>query len=129
MRKNPTTLLTSEHEEQTIAVAALKLKYPKLLFFQIPNGEHRNIAVAKRLKLEGLTPGVPDLFFPALRIFLEMKRKRNVRTQVGGAQRYIMKLLEEVGYTCVVAYGAQHAIDIISHKMDGRQPNGNIIQS
>lgn len=32
--------------------------------FAIPNGGERNVAVAARLKAEGVKPGVPDVFLP-----------------------------------------------------------------
>ena len=37
------------------------------LYFAIPNGGHRHPAVAAKLKAEGATPGVPDLFIPQWR--------------------------------------------------------------
>jgi hypothetical protein len=41
---------------------AHKWKYPALShLFAIPNGGQRHIAVARKLKAEGVEPGVPDL--------------------------------------------------------------------
>ena len=35
--------------------------------FAIPNGGHRNVVVAGKLKAEGVRPGIPDLCFPEAR--------------------------------------------------------------
>ena len=47
--------------------------------FAIPNGGLRNVVVAKKMKAEGVKPGVLDLFFTLARggyhgLFIEMKR-------------------------------------------------------
>lgn len=66
-------------------------RHPEIgLLFAIPNGGVRNIVVAKKLKAEGVKPGVPDLFLPVPRIarcghracdraglFVELKRTQH----------------------------------------------------
>lgn len=51
----------------------LRQTHPELRIFSIPNGGKRGKAEALRLKVEGLSPGVPDLYVPALRLWIEMK--------------------------------------------------------
>lgn len=105
----------SEHEEQ---VALFKLfaenvnTYPELEFaYAIPNGGQRHIAVAARLKAEGVKAGVPDIFIPAPRgssngLFVELKAKGGTVTP---SQRKMLKSLEQCGYACIVAYGCEGA--------------------
>ena len=54
-----------EHTEQVAVINWAKLnegKYPQLRnLFAIPNGGHRHIGTAKKLKAEGVKAGVPDL--------------------------------------------------------------------
>ena len=58
----------SEHDEQVSYFATLKLNeryYPWLRFaYAVPNGGHRHVAVAARLKSEGVKAGVADIFLP-----------------------------------------------------------------
>jgi len=64
----------SETEEQEGFVNWFRAKFPGVLIFAIPNGGHRAISTAKRLKAEGVVPGIPDLHVPAWRLWIEMKR-------------------------------------------------------
>ena len=53
-----------EHRIQCAIVKWFYYAYPQYrggLFFAIPNGGHRNIQTAARLKAEGVTAGVSDL--------------------------------------------------------------------
>jgi hypothetical protein len=97
----------TEHQEQVGFCQWISLKFPGLLCFSIPNGEHRAISVAVRLKKEGLTRGIPDLFIPSLKIFIEMKRKDG--GVVSKEQEKIIAYLQRVGYTVWVCHGAEEA--------------------
>ena len=61
----------SEHQEQKALIQWARLnqqRFPELdLLFAIPNGGLRNIRVARKLKSEGVKPGVSDLFLPVAR--------------------------------------------------------------
>lgn len=56
----------SEHTEQAAFFHFTELlegQFPELgRFFAVPNGGHRNKAVAAKLRAEGLKRGVPDVF-------------------------------------------------------------------
>lgn len=59
--------------------------YPELFFMHhIPNGGKRDkVTAKKRLKAEGVKPGVPDVFLPVARkgfhgLYIEMKWGENV---------------------------------------------------
>jgi hypothetical protein len=105
MRRNQ-----NEYIEQSTLVQWCKLnehKHPELkLLFAIPNGGHRHIAVAHKMKKEGVRSGVPDLFLPVARgkyhgLFVEMKA-------VGGRpshnQAVWIKDLTQQGYMTIVCF-------------------------
>lgn len=127
IKRNRSVTVPYENEEQYLVVQELRIRYPKLLFFHIPNGDKRAYSTANRLKGGGVVPGVPDLFFPALKLFIEMKRQRSAAAQVSKAQKYMMGLLREAGYRCEVCYGAQEAVSLINEIMKTRHLNGNAI--
>ena len=97
----------SEHSEQVGFVNWFRAKYPKVLIFAIPNGEKRAISVAVRLKEEGVTPGIPDLYIPSCNLWVEMKRVKGGR--ISPDQKKIISYLESVGHTVIVGKGAGDA--------------------
>lgn len=105
----------SEHEEQVALFAEFRKnqeKYPELeSAFAVPNGGQRHVAVAAKLKAEGVKAGVPDIFIPAPRgnshgLFVELKARGGY---VSDHQRYMMALLCQQGYACIVSYGWKEA--------------------
>lgn len=101
---------TSEHAEQASLITWCRLheyKHPELsLLFAIPNGGHRHIVVAHKMKKEGVKSGVPDLFLPVARgdyhgLFIEMK-------VVGGRpsqnQAVWIENLTQQGYMTIVCF-------------------------
>jgi hypothetical protein len=50
--------------------------YPDTLIFAIPNGGLRSKSQALKLKVEGVVPGIPDLFIPAWMTWVEMKKAK-----------------------------------------------------
>ena len=99
--------MKTEHEEQRDFVRWWRQNRSQMIF-AIPNGGHRNPATAGRLKAEGVLPGVPDLFVPALFLWVEMKREK--RGALSAAQRSMIEKLSEAGYTVIVAHGCDDAI-------------------
>jgi hypothetical protein len=58
------TLKATEHQFQASLCELLAIQArPDMIWFAIPNGGHRHIAVAKMLKDEGVKRGIPDLGF------------------------------------------------------------------
>ena len=97
-------------------------QYPELrLLHAIPNGEKRSRSVANRLKLEGVSPGVPDLFLPAARashdgtqrhgLYIELKRQRG--GSVSAEQKAWHVELRAQGYEVVIAKGWEAAVAAI----------------
>lgn len=71
--------LKTEHEEQKEFVRWFRECYENtkgVRIFAIPNGGHRNKITASKMKAEGLRSGVPDLFIPEWRLWVEMKREK-----------------------------------------------------
>lgn len=102
--------IPTEHEEQVNFVRWFRLQFPRVMIFAIPNGGDRHAAVAAKMREEGVTPGIPDLFIPDWRLFIEMKRRKGGR--VTPEQKRVMEHLELAGYTCAVARGFDEAMDI-----------------
>lgn len=108
----------SEHTEQKAVFNTLawyERKYPILKWVHaIPNGGHRHVAVAKRMKAEGVKAGVWDIFVPVpvddkAGMYLEMKfgynklreSQQQFREAVGDAYEW---------QVCYSAVEACHAI-------------------
>jgi hypothetical protein len=115
-----------EHTEQVALVnwaRANEGKYPELRnLFAIPNGGHRHLSVAKKLKAEGVRKGVLDIFLahPVKNIqiifkgysglFIEMKFGKNKLTK---EQKEWIERLTQAGYKCSVCYSFEEARDKI----------------
>ena len=110
-----------------------KLSHPELqMMFAIPNGGFRHIRTAIKLKLEGVKPGVPDIFlaYPAKKytllpngdiardehefyngLFIELKKEHNGRLSAYQSE-WIMKL-NNAGYKCAVCHGWIAAAEVV----------------
>lgn len=102
----------SEHAHQVTLIQWFDVQYPDLRIFAIPNGGQRNKLVAHKLKLEGVRPGVPDLFLPVARgayhgLFIEMKAPEGGR--VSKEQKDWIEWLNGAGYKAVVCKGFDEA--------------------
>ncbi len=106
----------SEHDIQTVFFDILRLnevRYPLLRWvFAIPNGSHRHVAVAAKLKREGVKRGIMDVFccFPMMDnhgLWLEFKHGKNKLTT---EQKEFQSAMETVGYKTAVCYSAIEAI-------------------
>lgn len=105
-----------EHVEQRSFVSWFRKTYPDVLIFAIPNGGYRSKATAAKLKVTGVTPGIPDLFIPEYGLWIEMKRANG--GVVGREQKAVMEELERCGYTCRVAHGDNEARTIVQEVID-----------
>lgn len=107
----------SEHQNQVALFNYLRTRetmYPILRWIHaIPNGGHRHVAVAKRMKAEGTKSGVWDIFIPVpvdeyAGMYIEMKfgsnnlreSQKQFRSDVGNAYRW------EVCYSWIEAVKA-----------------------
>jgi len=91
-------LMSNRHQELNLA-------------FHIPNGGHRHVAVARKLKSEGVKPGVPDIFLPVPRgeyfgLFIELKAAKG---KPSGYQQWWISELNRMGYRSVICHGFESA--------------------
>ena len=109
--------IPTEHEEQREFVRWFRQTYPGVRIFAIPNGGARSPSVAGRLKAEGVSKGVPDLYIPAWRVWVEMKRTKG--GSVSPEQKDWRKYLESIGDFVIVGKGNEDAQrQIIAHVGD-----------
>ena len=98
----------TEPEEQREYVRWFRQTYPEVRILAIPNGGARSPATAGRLKAEGVSPGVPDLFIPAWGLWVEMKRAKGGK--VSQEQKEWHSYLAKCGYRVIVGLGQTDAI-------------------
>lgn len=124
--KKPKVAQASEHQEQValMAWAALAMTTrPELaLLVAVPNGGLRHIAVAAKLKREGVSAGFPDLALPVRRgefggLFIELKTAKGV---VSPAQAAWIARLNAHGQCAVVCRGWLAARRVVESYLDGR---------
>ena len=101
----------SEHAEQSLFVQWFRRSFPGVRIFAIPNGGGRSRSQGAKLKMEGVSAGVPDLFIPHGTIWVEMKRAKG--GSVSAEQKDWHRYLTEIGHTVVVGYGFSDAKDKI----------------
>ncbi len=94
-----------EHDLQVACLKWLRLAYPKVLCYAIPNGGQRTARAGKRLKEEGLTAGIPDLHIPIPRggyasLYIEMKDANKGR--LSDHQKELIPRLQAYGNKVVV---------------------------
>jgi len=104
---------TSEEREQALFVSWFKKNYKSVYILHIPNGGKRDAITANKMKVAGVSAGVPDLFIPAWKVFIEMKRSNGTIKDLSDAQKNWIDYLNDVGYTCYVGFGCDHAQKII----------------
>ena len=100
-------MVISEHLEQAHLVMWFRRTYPDILIFAIPNGGMRSKSQAMKLKVEGVVPGIPDLFVPEWKLWIEMKKVKGGK--ISPEQQNMIDYLQSVGYSVIVGLGAENA--------------------
>ena len=108
-----------EHRLQCGCVKWLRLQHPELLCFAIPNGGARNAVTGARLRDEGVTAGVPDLFICVPRgdfhgLFIEMKIPTG---KLSAAQKQVAVQIEREGYYFAVCRSFDEFRQIVTDYM------------
>lgn len=98
-----------EHVEQVTFVNEFEKAYPLVRLFAIPNGGFRHKATAEKLKAEGVKKGVPDLYIPAWRLWVEMKRVKGSRLEK--EQKDWHQYLNDLGDLVIIGYGWEDAMN------------------
>ena len=121
----------NEHELQSFCVQWFNLNFPTSLLFAIPNGGKRTQKVNKkgktyslegdRLKKEGVTPGVPDLFLATGNaefrgLFIEMKFGKG---KASPDQNKIHLKLADNKYAIATCWTYEGFTDIVTLYMNG----------
>ena len=110
----------SESDEQIGFLQWFEGRFGGVWIFHIPNGGHRAMSVAKKMKAEGVKPGVPDLYIPAWKLWIEMKRETGGRISKDQAAWH--EYLEGIGDTVIVAKGARDAsLQVLEFLQERRQ--------
>jgi len=114
---------STEHEEQCALFKWVDCWLPMVsaLLFAIPMGGHRRIAVAGKLKAEGVKAGVPDIFFALPRngkhgLFIEMKRVKG--GSVRREQKAMIDRLRTAGYQVEICKGFEAARNVLVNYMN-----------
>ena len=101
----------SEHQEQCNLCDWIHETYPDLLFYAIPNGGVRTEGAREKLKREGLLKGVPDLCFPELNLYIEMKRASG--GSLSPFQKDVIARLRKIGCKVEVCKGFEEAKKVL----------------
>ena len=113
----------TEHEHAKALMEWCEYNYaqfPELkLMFAIPNGGARHIAVASKMKAEGVKAGVPDYFLPVATrtyhgLFIELKTEKGKATKLQKEWHFD---LECEGYRVEVCNGWFAASDLLKSYM------------
>lgn len=116
-----------EHEIQSAFFDLVRLRRKKdprwNLIFAIPVGDVRHWVVAKRLKREGVEPGIPDVFcaIPSggyAGLWLEFKTPRG---SLSRDQREKIGMLREVGYRVEIVRDPEVAEQIVEEYLNGNE--------
>jgi len=113
----------TEHQIQKAFFHWLRLKMRGVydVAYAIPNGGQRHIAVAAKLKAEGVKAGVPDICIPIARhgfnaLYIELKTGKGKATP---GQVDFMDKLTQCNNLTVLCRGLDAAIDAIEGYMGG----------
>ena len=106
----------SEHQLQVELCKFLKVQaQPECFWFAVGNGGRRPIGVAKKMKAEGVKPGVADLAFmlPLGRMaWLELKIKGG---SLSAEQREFRQICDRLDHPYAVAKSVDEAVMFLKH--------------
>ncbi len=110
--------LQSEIVTRSLALAG---KHPQILLLHaIPNGDWRGWGTGKKLKAQGVIPGIPDLFLPVARsgfhgLYIELKKANGT---IKSDQWETMLTLHKEGYCVRLSNNLRVTMDIISDYLE-----------
>lgn len=101
----------SEYHEQVAFISWFKVRFPTVLIWANEAGGPKTLLQGIRLKKQGVMAGVPDLFIPLWKTFIEMKRTKG-GARISPAQQKMANELKSYGYSVHFCFGAQEAIKV-----------------
>jgi len=109
---SPKERIPTEHEEQREFVSWFRKTHDPVRIMAIPNGGYRSKTQGMKLKAEGVSAGVPDLYIPEWHLWIEMKRVKG--GSVSAAQKDWHQYLRSIGDTVEVCRGCDAAKESIT---------------
>jgi len=113
-----TEFIPTEHQIQSAFFDLLRHKYRDIhqLTFAIPNGGLRYWGTARKLKAEGVKPGVSDVFVARASngkhgLYIEFKAGKNTLTDL---QKEWGRLMVVENYAFAVCYSVDEAIKVLT---------------
>lgn len=113
--------IPDEHEEQRFFITQFRKRWPSVRIFAIPNGGSRGIREAAKLKAEGVSAGVPDLFIPEWLCWVEMKKTKGGRVSPEQADWH--GYLIGIGQRVQVCAGWQEAMLFVEQVAESANQN------
>lgn len=117
----------SEHDEQVVLVR--RLRREGTFIFAVPSGGLRDAITGKRLKEEGVLPGIPDLciILPDGRVlWVEMKRREG--GVISKAQKIVHERFRDMAHEVIVAKGAKDAYEQIYRRLPPLPGDGPLLE-
>ena len=96
----------------------MRQTHPGHWLFAIPNGGGRSKGQGGRMKAEGVSAGVPDLYIPSLRLWIEMKRTEG--GSVAADQKKWHEYLRGIGDHVEVCRGRDEAVAVVTDVLAAR---------
>ena len=101
-----------EGQEQAALMTELRIRMPDVadLIYHVPNGGHRHVLVAMKLKEQGVVAGIPDLVLTMARgcyfgLYIEFKATPPNDAAISASQHERIRKLNAQGYLAVVCRG------------------------
>ena len=115
--------IPTESQEQQRLILKLRWLHPDVIFFAIPNGGKRGKGESRRMVLEGVEKGTPDIFIAKAignyhGLFIELKRAIKSLSCTSEDQIKKHEALRKEGYRVEVCYGCDIAYEIILEYLD-----------
>ncbi len=107
--------MKSESQEQMLFVQWVRRHTPYRIF-HIPNGGGRRLSEGAKLKAEGVSRGVPDLYIPFFHLWIEMKKSDG--GVLSSHQKEWHVYLRETGHDVEVCAGCEAAIAVVNRAVD-----------
>jgi len=101
----------SEHDIQKAITNYLDLK--NICYFAVPNGGHRHMLVAKKLKAEGVKAGVPDLAIVHNGKYYGIEVK-TPKGRLSENQKLMITLLENNGASVGIVRGISDTAELLN---------------